>query len=56
MVIASMSLGFAAFYIPPPTSKPDVYPYLTAVLCAFNFTIIYVIALAVQYKVLKSSS
>lgn len=55
MVIASMCLGFAAFYIPPPTSKPDIYPYLTAVLCAFNFAIIYVIALAVQYRFLKSS-
>jgi len=54
MVIASLGLGLAAYYIPPPSSKPDIFPYLTAVLCAFNFAIIYVIALAVQYKFLKS--
>lgn len=50
MVLLSAALGCAAFFLPAPLSKPDLYPYLTALLSASNFGVIYMIATAVQYK------
>jgi len=55
MVLLSAALGCAAFLLPAPLSKPDLYPYLTASLSAANFGVIYMISTAVQYKWLVSS-
>lgn len=56
MVIASMALGSAAFLLPAPLTKPDLYPYLTALFSAVNFGAMYVISITVQYKWLVLTS